>query len=395
MSRTPRPTPGIRATPSGKWQARYYDPSGRLRGKTFVRKSDARDFLTSVKVDVKQGKWVDPALAATPYEEWAQKWLGNKLNLRPTSLKRDEECLRLRLLPSFGKTQLQRIARSDVQGWVKKLAESGLAPATVRRCYRILRSTLAEAVDERLLGESPCRRTSLPRLANREQLYLTAEEVEQLAAAMPERYRALVYSAVYLGCRWGELVGLKRENVDVLRRHVRIVGTLEEIGSHCRYVEETKTATSRRMLTMPPFLAEALAGHMALKPKSEFVFVGPEGALLRRSNFRRRHWKTALKASGLDVALRFHDLRHSCAALLIAQGAHPKEIQARLGHASITTTLNTYGHLWPSLGAQLDDKMEQAFRQARTDVACRWPGASGTVLPMPSQGAGDEDGNRP
>lgn len=75
--------------------------------------------------------------------------------------------------------------------------------------------------------------------------------------------------------------------------------------------------------------------------------------------------EAALAAAGLDPGLRLHDLRHACAGLLIAQGAHPKEIQARLGHASITTTLNTYGHLWTSLGAQLDAKIERVFREAQ------------------------------
>ncbi|MGH2718467.1 MAG: tyrosine-type recombinase/integrase [Actinomycetota bacterium] len=85
------------------------------------------------------------------------------------------------------------------------------------------------------------------------------------------------------------------------------------------------------MLSMPPFLAEILSAHLAAAPASEFVFVGPKGALLRRSNFRSRHWKIALAAAGLAEELRFHDLRHSCAALLIAHGAHPKEIQGPAG----------------------------------------------------------------
>jgi len=106
---------------------------------------------------------------------------------------------------------------------------------------------------------------------------------------------------------------------------VRVVGTLEDVGGKTpRYVEETKTHSSRRMLSMPPFLADILAEHLAAEPVSEFVFVGPNGALLRRSNFRRRVWNPALEAAGLDSQLRFHDLRHSAVALLIAQ-AGPRE----------------------------------------------------------------------
>jgi integrase len=131
---------------------------------------------------------------------------------------------------------------------VKDLSDGGLSAASVRRCYRVLNSILAEAVNDRLISESPCRRISLPRLPHRERLYLTAEEVERLAGVIDPLYRALVYSAVFLGRRWGELAGLRRENLDLVSRHVRIVGTLEEVGSRPVYVGETKTTTSRRML---------------------------------------------------------------------------------------------------------------------------------------------------
>jgi integrase len=186
------------------------------------------------------------------------------------------------------------------QGSQRRRAGAGIGAA--------LRAILAEAVDDRIIGESPCRRISLPRLQHREHLYLTAEEVERLAAGMDVLYRPLVYTAVYLGCRWGELVGLKRENLDVLRRHVRIVGTLEEIRG-MRYVEETKTRTSRRNLSLPPSLAELLADHLRTAPKSEYVFTGPKGQWLRRAVFRRAEWKPALREAAPDEGLRFHDLR--------------------------------------------------------------------------------------
>jgi integrase len=311
------------------------------------------------------------------FDTWAAQWLDGKLNLRQNTLGRNRIGIRTHLLPTFGGMRLGRITRADVQVWVRKLNDQGLAPATVHKAYRILASILAEAVESRVIPESPCRRISLPRIPYREALCLTADEVEDLAAAIDRPYQA----AVYLGCRWGELVGLKQENVDLVRKQVRIVGTLEEAGAGPVYVEETKTRSSRRLLSMPPFLADILAEHLTQAPANEFVFTGPEGGLLRRSNFRRRAWKPALVRAGLDPELRFHDLRHACAALLIAQGAHPKEIQARLGHSTITTTLNTYGHLWPTLGSQLDDKIEAVFHHARErcglNVACDLPKGSG------------------
>ena len=153
--------------------------------------------------------------------------------------------------------------------------------------------------------------------------------------------------------------------------------------------------------------APQVTDRSALPPSSPRRFslghhrdAGAAGSESHVSNLELKHSRHVQAALGEDGPRRIGPRRcvsTTCvthAALLIAQGAHPKAIQARLGHASITTTLNTYGHLWPALGAQLDDKMDQAFRQARSNVACGWPGPSGTVLPMPSQQTGDESGNR-
>lgn len=365
MPRGARRTPGIRPTKSGKWEARYYDDRGRLRGKTFARKTDAEDFRSTMRADVRRGTWVDPAVSTTPFDTWAQGWLGSRLNVRRSTLATDGGCIRKHILPRFGPMPVGRIGRSDVQRWVKELTSAGVGPDTVRRSYRLLKTILADAVEERLITESPCRRIALPRIDRREQLFLTAQEVERLAGAIDTLYRPLVYTAAYLGCRWGELAGLKRENLNLKRRELRIIGTLEDLGRDIRYVEETKTSSSRRTISLPPFLTEMLKEHLEVAPKSDFVFVRPDGTWLRRTSFRREHWKPAVIAAGLDPALRFHDLRHTAAGLLIAQGVHPKEIQARLGHASITTTLNTYGHLWPSLGAQIDAKIEGVYRETR------------------------------
>lgn len=132
-------------------------------------------------------------------------------------------------------------------------------------------------MDRKLIYESPCRRISLPRIEHREQRYLEPFEVERLATTIDPLYRALIYCAVYLGCRWGELVGLKKQNLQLLRREVRIVGSLEEVNGQVRYVDETKTRASRPSLTVPPFLCEELAQHLSDAPSSEFVFTGEQG----------------------------------------------------------------------------------------------------------------------
>jgi integrase len=113
-----------------------------------------------------------------------------------------------------------------------------------------------------------------------------------------------------------------------------------------------------------PFQVSAPSAEGGSLPSSSFVFTDVDGGVLRGARFRRRYWKPAVLRAGLPSGLRFHDLRHTCASLLIAEGAHPKEIQARLGHSSIRTTLDIYGHLLPNLGARLDEGLERMFREA-------------------------------
>ena len=348
-------------------QVRWRDPlTSEELSRLFDRMSDARAFKAKIEADIQKSTYVDPRSGKVPFGEWAEQCLEARLHLRPASRARDESYMRNHVLPAFSHLPLAGISKLRVQAWVRKLHEGGLAPATVRECHRLLQGALSEAVDARLIPESPCRNISLPRIAHQEQRYLAPDQVERLTEVVDPTFRALVYCAVYLGCRWGELVGLKRDNLNLLKREVRIVGSLEEVNGGPRYVEETKTSASRRTLSIPPFLAEELGVHLQRAPESAFVFTGGKGALLRRSNFRKRYWKPAVNRAELDPELRFHDLRHSCASILISRGAHPKEIQARLGHASITTTLDRYGHLLPSLGSQLDESLEVVFREARS-----------------------------
>ena len=373
------------------WQVRWRDPNGKQRTKMFTRKAEAKQFSNRIEVEKQRGTYVDPHRGKTVFGPWAEEWLQSKMNLRASSWARDESYLRNHVQPEFGNVALARIDRLQIQAWVRSLADKGLHPGTIYHCYRILRSVLEEAVDARLIVDSPCRRITLPRIPKTEQRFLTDIEVERLADAMDPHYRTLIYAAVYLGCRWGELVGLKWRHVDLAKREVRIVGTLEETGAGVRYVEETKTAGSRRSISIPSFLFDMLAAERQLDTQRDFVFVTESGGLIRRSNFRSRHWKPALKRAGLGEDLRFHDLRHTCASLLIEQGAHPKEIQARLGHSSITTTLDRYGHLMPSLGHQLSADLDESRAKARADVEQMWNKDDADVIEFPSRDEENDD----
>lgn len=369
----------------GKWQVRYRDPSGKEVSKSFTFKADARAFDAKIESDKLRGLYIDPRGGSLPFAEWAETCLQARIGIRSATRARDESLLRVHVLSAFGSRPLAKIRRGEVQEWVKNLSTTH-SPATVRECYRILASYFREAVDERLIGETPCYRITLPRKVRTERKFLNPEQIDALIEAAPQKHRALVLTAVFTGMRWSELAGLKRANLDMLRRQLTVSGVIERDGGSYRYVEETKTAASRRTITFAPTLALALASHLESAPPSEYVFPAQEGGFLRYDNFRTRVWDPSVERAGLN-GFTFHELRHTHAAILIDQGANPLEVQRRLGHKDIGTTLNTYGHLFPNREDELNERFERAFSGSLVDQT--WTKqASGTKLRAISAGQG-------
>lgn len=172
-----------------------------------------------------------------------------------------------------------------------------------------------------------------PKIEQSEKRFLSIQEVEHLAETITPRYRAFVLAGAYTGLRPGELAALRIDRLDLLRRQLRVE-------------EPLKTPAARRTVSFPPFLADELAAHLTAHPgRDGLVFTAPEGGPLRLRLFRRRFWYPAVRQS-VGEPMRPHDLRHTHVALLIAAGEDPYVISKRLGHASIRTTYDVYGHLF-------------------------------------------------
>ena len=210
----------------------------------------------------------------------------------------------------------------------------------------------------------PCAGVKLPRIKGNETLFLNPREVERLADAVPRRYRALIHVLAYGGLRWGEAAALRRKRIDPDSARITVAESLADVNGILHF-GETKTNRIRNV-AIPAFLVEELRAHLATiqEDQEALVFTSPRGSPLRVSNFRRRVWWPGLERAGLPHELRIHDLRHTCATMLISRGVHPKAIQHHLGHANIDITMNRYGHLLPDqfndLAAQLDAAHGQA-----------------------------------
>lgn len=344
--------------------ARWIDPQGQERAKRFRRKVDAENHLTSVEASKLQGSYADPRLGKTRFEVYCEQWLASTSHEAGTRLN-IEGRIRNHIAPAFGPMTLNSIRPQHVRQWVGDLVGKGLAPATTVAAYNTLAKILKTAVIDGYIAKSPCVGIELPRRGKREEMrFLEPEGIEELAHSIDDRYRTLIYMASYTGLRWGELAALRITNLNLLKRSVDVAAAQTEINGNVKIKPFTKTG-GRRTVSLPSFLAQMIGEHIGLFPAADDrVFSSAEGTPLRR-NFYRRHFKPAVLKTELDPKLRFHDLRHTCAALLIAEGAHPFEIMQRLGHSTIKTTFDRYGHLFPSLDERLREGLEARFQEAR------------------------------
>ena len=341
----------VRKTAAGTWQARYRAPDGSERARNFTRKVDAEALLATMEADKLRGEWTDPRRSRITFGEWSDRVQASRVNLAASTRDNDQSVIRSLILPTFQNTRLSAIEPAHIRAWIGDLVAAGYSPSTVRRAYTLLQLALNLAVEDGRLARSPCRRIALPKIEQSEKRFLSIEEVEHLAETIRPRYRAFVLAGAYTGLRPGELSALRTDRLDLQRRQLRVE-------------EPLKTPAARRTVSFPPFLAEELTTHLNTYPGDDrLVFTAPEGGPLRLGLFRRRFWYPAVRAS-VGEPMRPHDLRHTHVALLIAAGEDPYVISQRLGHASIRTTYDVYGHLFEGRDRQAADALQAARAQA-------------------------------
>lgn len=350
---------------NGKYRARYRDPGGRMTSRTFLRKADADRFVREMEVEVSRGAWVDPRGADQPLSGWAEEFLALSRRLAPKTQETYRRDINRYILPRFGRYRLGLLPPDEIENWLNDEVAAGIAPSSVHRHYRVLRRMLQVAVEKQRLPANPCDRVHPPRVPKREMAFLDWTQAVDLAEAHRPRFRALIYLAVDSGMRWSELIGLRNARVDLRRRKVRVTEQLLRLETGEWVRGEPKTSASVRSITIAPFTADLLTDHLerfGAPGPDGLVFPNAAGNPITSSSFHNNHFKPARDAVAL--ACRFHDLRHTSVALAIAEGAHPKAIQARMGHSSINVTLDRYGHLFP----ELDEVIATSFGQRLVEV---------------------------
>jgi len=350
------------------WQARWRDPAGRQRKRTFPRKSDAERFLTGVEHSVLTGSYVDPGRSRVTVGEWAAQWLDAQEQLKPSTRARYEGIVARHVAPTWGPVRLSEVTHAGVTAWAARLTATGLAPGTVRYVHRVLSLILELAVRDERIARNPATGVRLPKAVTGEKRFLTHAQVAALAdAAGPGRL--VVLTLAYTGLRWGELAALRAGHVDLMRRRIEVSASVTEVRG--RLTWGTPKSHQARSVPVPRFLVDDLAGLIAGRRADDLVFVAPMGGPLRNLNWRRDTFDRAAVSVGLD-GLTPHELRHTAASLAVAAGANVKAVQRMLGHASAAMTLDVYAGLF---GDDLDavaERLDASAAQARVPLVCPW-----------------------
>jgi len=353
--------------PDGTWRARYRDAAGKEHARHFGRKLDAQRWLDGVTTAVQTNTYIDPGRARVLFRDVAAQWLAGKVNLKPTTRARYEGVLSVHVLPRWGAAPVSSVEHGAVQAWVAELSAGGLSGASVRKAYGVFSGALGLAVKDRRLPSNPATGVDLPPLNEGRRLYLTVDQVEDLADAAG-RGRLVVLVLAYCGLRWSELAGLQVASFDLLRGRVQVTHAVTEVNGGV-LVWGSPKSHERRAVPVPRFLADELAAAFVGASLDRLAFPAPGGGVLRNRSARRAWFDSAAAAIG-EPALTPHELRHTAASLAVSSGAHVKAVQRMLGHKSAAMTLDRYADLFD---ADLDDVasrldgLARHVRQRRAD----------------------------
>lgn len=343
-----------------RYKIRYRDWSGREHSETKRRLVDAERRKAEIETQLAGGTWRDPRRGEIRLQEWAPGWVASRHDLRLSTRARLEITMRAQVLARFGEVPLIKISNAAVRSWVADMLAAGLSAATVRKAVFALRQCLDAAVADNRLMANPAERVPLPSERMKPPRYLSQSEVEQLAAAMPERYRALVLVGAYAGLRWGEAAGLTRANVDYVRSRITVETTAVEVGGSVLLGQDPKTTRSKRNIPVARAVMRRVESHLAAyvpAAPDALVFTAAKSGPLFRGTFARDIWRPALDRAGI-AGVTFHGLRHSFVAILVAAGCNVREVSEWAGHNSVAFTLTRYGGLFEDGSEAAVDRLD-------------------------------------
>jgi integrase len=377
----------VRKRESGRWQARYPGPDGRLRSapQTFATKREAEQWLTLAESRMIRGEWIDPQRGAVPFGAYAEKWIRERPSLRPRTVELYRWLLNKHLAPRLGNVKLGDLSTAMIREWRSALLEAGVSQSVAAKAYRLLRAILNTAVQEdEIITRNPCRVRGADRENPAERPVLTVRQVFQLADAMRyRRHRVLILVAAFATLRWGEVTALRRCDVAPDGSWVRVNFAHTEVVGRGIVVGPPKSRAGVRTVSVPTAIRGEIVKHLMTYVDSRpeaLVFTGPKGGALRRAHFNNlTRWVETVRALGVP-GLHFHDLRHTGNHFAAQTGASTKDLMARMGHDDMRAAL-----IYQRATSEADRRIADRMSALVDGIAPREDdeGTAGALAPAP------------
>lgn len=361
----------------GRWVGSITLPDGTRRAFYGKKRAEVAEKINIALNDLRRGML--PMNVNTTVQEYIEQWLEDihKPTVKLSTYNHYKILLRLYIVPGLGYIKLQSLTPQQVQTFYSKKLNEGLSPKSINNIHGLLHRALSNAVKWNIVPRNVCDAVTPPRLRRKEKTVLTPEQARTLLQTIKNhRMEALLTLALVTGMRCGELLGLRWQDINLTNCSLQVKRTVSYVKGHGRIESEPKTEKSRRQIMLPLFVVETLIRHKALQDEQrgktekwaekDLVFTNAEGNYIGVTTIREA-FNRVLKEAGLPH-IRFHDLRHSAATILLSRGTHPKVVQEILGHSQISMTLDVYSHVLPSM---------------QEDVTKRWDDDFGAGVPVP------------
>lgn len=307
----------------------------------------------------------------TLYKEYVDQWFLTKQNsIGIQTAKVYKYYLQGRIIPVLGNYAISKLTTIQLQSFINSLSEEGLSSATVKKIYEVIRNSLEHAVDFELISKNPTLKIKLPKANKKEMNVWDEEEVNRfLKVAKEDPAYIVFYLALTTGMRQGELLGLRWKDLNLEKGLLNIKQTLSHDGK--TFLSGAKTKSSLRTINLSLSSIKVLITRK-LTVSKEKLSLGPiyqdfdlvactqHGTPLNPANIRRTIKRLIKMAEVPEI--RFHDLRHTHATLLLSNGVHVKVISERLGHSNIKVTLDTYSHVLPSMQEEVARKLDEIIK---------------------------------
>lgn len=278
----------------------------------------------------------------------------SRLNTQPNTHNKYESIVKVHLKPQIGGKLLSKLMPLHIQAMLSKLEADGAGNRTRVYCFSTIRRALNIAMKWGLVTRNVCHCVDIPKTVKPKIDPLSEQQARELLRVSDGgRYHALFVLGITAGLRKGELLALRREDVDLDNATISVRHSLEDLKGVQR-LKEPKSASGKRVVKLSKIAIDAMWAHYGILMKEglgdcEIVFPWTDGTFIRKWQFDIIVWKKNREAAGIPNTFTFHDTRHTCATILLKANIHPKVVQERLGHASIKMTMDTYSHLMPSL----------------------------------------------